>query len=103
MNKLTVSVDICLVPIGVGTSLSSYIVNCQKIFKKYKLTTQLHAFGTNLEGPWDNVFNAIKECHEESHKMGAPRITSTIKCGTRIDKNQTLQDKIDSVQQQLSE
>ena len=103
MNNLTVSVDICLIPMGVGTSISSYIAECQKIFKKYNLSTQLHAYGTNIEGNWDDVFNAIKDCHLICHKKGAPRITSTIKCGTRIDKNQTLQDKIDSVLTKLNE
>lgn len=29
--------------------------------------------------------------------MGAPRITTSIKVGTRTDREQTMQDKIDSV------
>tara|TARA_A100001015_G_scaffold321049_1_gene449847 strand:- start:38 stop:355 length:318 start_codon:yes stop_codon:yes gene_type:complete len=101
MEKLTVSIDICLIPMGVGTSVSKYIVECQKIFKKYHLKTYLHAYGTNIEGDWDTVFNAIKECHIVCHEKGAPRINTTIKCGTRIDKKQSLQDKIDSVKEKL--
>ena len=87
---------------GVGVSISNYIAACQSIFKKHKLSTQLHAYGTNIEGEWDTVFKAIKECHMICHQKGAPRITSTIKCGTRTDRAQTLQDKIDSVNQKLS-
>ena len=97
MTNLNVSVDICLIPMGVGVSISNYIADCQKIFKQYNLSTQLHAYGTNIEGDWDDVFNAIKKCHLICHQKGAPRITTTIKCGTRIDKKQSLQDKIDSV------
>ena len=96
-NELMVSVDLCIIPIGVGVSLSTYIAACQKIFKEEKLSHQLHAFGTNIEGPWDIVFDAIKKCHVVCHQMGAPRMTSTIKCGTRIDKQQSLTDKINSV------
>ena len=97
-DTLTVSVDFCIIPIGVGVSLSDYIAQCQKILKDYNLSFQLHAFGTNIEGDWDTVFQAIKACHEHCHKMGAPRITTTIKCGTRTDRRQSLQSKIDSVQ-----
>ena len=31
------------------------------------------------------------------HRMDVPRIHTSIKLGSRIDKNQTLEDKIDSV------
>jgi uncharacterized protein YqgV (UPF0045/DUF77 family) len=33
--------------------------------------------------------------------MGAPRITTTIKAGTRVDRQQSMQDKIDSVEEKL--
>jgi uncharacterized protein YqgV (UPF0045/DUF77 family) len=35
--------------------------------------------------------------------MGAPRITTTIKLGTRIDRDQTMADKVESVQRKLRE
>jgi uncharacterized protein YqgV (UPF0045/DUF77 family) len=35
--------------------------------------------------------------------MGAPRISSTIRVGTRVDKNQTMEDKIKSVEDKLTE
>ena len=34
--------------------------------------------------------------------MGAPRITTTIKAGTRTDRNQTMEDKVDSVKSKLA-
>ncbi|MGB7345428.1 MAG: MTH1187 family thiamine-binding protein, partial [Pirellulaceae bacterium] len=49
------------------------------------------------EGDWDEVFAAIKRCHERVHAIGAPRITTSIKVGTRTDREQSMQDKIDSV------
>jgi len=36
--------------------------------------------------------------HEKIHDMGAPRITTTIKAGTRTDRKQTMADKIASVE-----
>ena len=60
-------------------------------------------YGTNIEGEWDEVFAAVKKCHEIVHEMGAPRISSTIRVGTRVDKNQTMEDKIKSVEDKLTE
>jgi uncharacterized protein (TIGR00106 family) len=45
---------------------------------------------------------AIKRCHEVVHEMGAPRITTTIKIGTRTDREQTMEEKIDSVNKKLA-
>lgn len=99
---MQVIVDLCVVPLGVGVSVSSYIVECEKILQDAGLKTHLHAYGTNIEGEWNDVFSAIQQCHEKLHAMGAPRISTTIKLGTRIDKTQTLEDKVRSVEDKLS-
>jgi uncharacterized protein YqgV (UPF0045/DUF77 family) len=41
---------------------------------------------------------AIKACHEKVHAMGAPRISTTIKLGTRVDKEQFMSEKVQHVQ-----
>jgi uncharacterized protein (TIGR00106 family) len=85
----------------VGVSVSKYIVECEKIFNQAKLKTHIHAYGTNVEGEWDEVFAAIKRCHERVHEMGVLRISSTLRLGTRTDREQTMEDKIRSVQEKL--
>jgi uncharacterized protein (TIGR00106 family) len=95
-------VDLTIIPIGVGISLSPYVAACEKVLTEAGLTTQLHANGTNIEGEWDAVFSAVKRCHEVVHAMGAPRISTVIKVGTRTDRQQSMEDKIESVQQKLS-
>ncbi len=94
--------DVCIVPLGVGVSVSKYIVVCEQIFNEAGLNPKLHAYGTNIEGDWDDVVDAIKRCHKEIHALDAPRITTSIRLGTRIDKKQTMQDKVDSVQTKLA-
>jgi len=94
---MKVIVDLTVVPIGVGVSLSKYVAACEDILNRPGLKTDLHANGTNIEGEWDDVFAAIKACHEKVHGMGAPRIHTTIKLGTRTDREQSLEDKVDSV------
>jgi uncharacterized protein (TIGR00106 family) len=98
---MKVLVDLCVVPLGVGVSVSTYIAACEKVLTGAGLKTSLHSYGTNIEGEWDEVFDAIKRCHEVVHEMGAPRITTTIKLGTRTDRDQTMEDKVRSVQEKL--
>lgn len=93
--------DICVIPIGVGTSLGSYVARCEKIFEEMGLEHRLHAYGTNVEGEWDTVMAALKRCHAEIHEMGAPRVSTTVRLGTRNDREQSMQDKIDSVTSKL--
>jgi uncharacterized protein YqgV (UPF0045/DUF77 family) len=77
-----VIVDLCVVPIGVGVNLAP-----------------------SIAVPWAPVFQAIEACHTAVHAMGCPRIT-TVKVNTRTDRDQTLEDKVASVEallQQLPE
>ena len=94
---MKVIANLTIVPIGVGASLSEYVAACEQILGRPGLKTALHANGTNIEGEWDDVFAAIKACHEKVHAMGAPRIHTHVAIGTRTDREQTLEDKVDSV------
>ncbi len=94
---MNVMIDFCIVPLGVGVSVSEYVVECQRIFEKSGLSHEMHPYGTNVEGEWNKVMAAVRECHEKVHEMGAPRITSSMRLGTRVDREQSMHDKITSV------
>ena len=96
-----VIIDLCVVPVGVGTSVSRYVAACQTVLEEAGLTHTLHGYGTNIAGDWDEVFAAVRRCHEVVHAMGAPRISTTVKLGTRADRTQTVAEKIDSVKRLL--
>jgi len=98
---MKVIADLCLVPLGVGVSLSPYVAACERVLKEAGLDIRLHAYGTNIEGEWDAVFAAIRRCHEVVHEMGAPRISTTLKIGTRTDRVQSMDAKVRSVQEKL--
>jgi uncharacterized protein (TIGR00106 family) len=89
--------DLTVVPLGVGVSLSKYIAACESVLREAGLKTQLHAYGTNIEGEWDDVFAAVKRCHVVLHEMSVPRISTTVRVGTRTDRTQTMEDKVRSV------
>jgi uncharacterized protein (TIGR00106 family) len=98
---MKVIADFTLVPIGTGVSLSPYIAACEKVLRSAGLKVQLHANGTNIEGEWDAVFAAVKRCHETVHQMGAQRIFTTLKIGTRTDRDQSMEEKISAVEKRL--
>jgi uncharacterized protein (TIGR00106 family) len=99
---MKVIVDFCVIPLGVELSLSPYIAECQRILEDAGLKHELHAYGTNIEGEWEAVMDAIKRCHYRLHEMGAPRISTTLKLGTRTDRDESIASKVQSVQQQLA-
>lgn len=98
---MKVLADIQIVPLGVGVSLGTYVAECERVLRDAGLEPRLHAFGTNVTGEWDAVLAAVKQCHERLHALGAPRVSTAIKLGTRTDRDQTLDDKIQSVERQM--
>ena len=94
---MQVMIDLCVVPMGVGVSVSRYVAACQEEIESAGLSHHMHAYGTNIEGEWEAVFAVVRRCHERVHEMGAPRVTTSMRVGTRTDREQGLEDKIESV------
>jgi uncharacterized protein (TIGR00106 family) len=99
---MKVIADLCVIPIGAGTSVSKQVTVCERVLSEAGLKTKLHAYGTNIEGEWDAVFAAVKRCHEALHASGVARISTSMRFGTRIDKDQTMEDKVRSVEEKLA-
>lgn len=93
--------DLCVIPFNGKISVADEIAQCHTILKQFDIEIALHGYGTNLYGEWDEVFAAIKACHEQLHEQGIVRISSTIKVGTRTDKDQRIEDKIEAVATRL--
>ncbi len=96
-----VIVDLCVVPMGVGVSVSEFVTVCEKVIRESGLKSQLHAYGTNIEGEWDEVFAVVKRCHVVLHDAGVPRISSSMRFGTRTDKSFSIEDKVRSVEEKM--
>ncbi|KAJ7685489.1 hypothetical protein DFH06DRAFT_1158642 [Mycena polygramma] len=79
--------DFCLIPMGTGkTSVAEEIAECQRILEKSGLKYKMHGYGTNIEGPWSAVSQAIHDCHAAVHAHGTPRVATDIRIGTRVDR-----------------
>jgi uncharacterized protein (TIGR00106 family) len=99
---MKVIVDLCVVPLGVGVSLAPYVAACERVLQEAGLEVQLHPNGTSIAGDWIPVFAAIEACHAAVHAMGCPRIHSVVKINTRTDRDQSLEEKVASVEALLS-
>jgi uncharacterized protein (TIGR00106 family) len=98
---MQVMIDLCVVPIGVGVSVSDEIAECQRIIRSAGLKSSLHPYGTVIEGEWDAVMACVKACHARLHELGVPRVFTNLKLGTRTDKTQRMEDKVASVEEKL--
>ena len=96
---MNVICDLCVIPIGVGVSLSTYIAAAIDEIESAGLDYTVHAYGTNVEGDYDLVFDTLKRALTRIHEMGAPRISCTIKLGTRTDRPQSMRDKLTSIEE----
>lgn len=94
---LSVIVDLCVLPLGAGVSVSKEIKQCVDLIKASGLSHAVHAYGTNIEGEWEDVFSVVKACHEALHQSGVARVSSTLKVGTRTDKRSSLAEKVQAV------
>lgn len=90
-------VGFTLVPIGSGVSVSPYVAAIERVLEVSGLTFEVNCNSTNVEGEWDQVFAVLRRCHEVVHGAGAPRIHTCIQVGTRIDRDQRMAEKLESV------
>ena len=89
--------DICVIPYTGNASVRKEVTRAHEILKATGLPVLLHGYGTNIEGEYRVIMEALEKIHEELHANGASRISTTIRLGSRVDKEQSIQDKIDAV------
>src|SRR5918996_59818 len=63
----------------------------------------MHAMGTSLEGSTADILAVVGELHAVPFELGIPRVYSVLKLDERRDREQTLEDKVGSVQRLLDE
>jgi uncharacterized protein (TIGR00106 family) len=78
-RSLQTLVDVALLPYPPPgtTGISKFVAATGAIFERRRLTFHVHSWGTNVEGEWDAVTAAVKECHENAHALGCERVVSS--------------------------
>jgi uncharacterized protein (TIGR00106 family) len=89
--------DLCIVPMGVGPSVSRYIREVRDIIEASGLVHVMHANGTNIEGEMADVTAAVEACCARLTALGVERVFCTLVFSTRTDKPQTMADKLAAI------
>ncbi len=93
--------EIQVIPIGVGVSLHREVAIAHRIIEESGLAVELHGQGTNVEGEIDTILATVAKIHERLHAEGTPRLATSLKIGTRIDKDHSLKAKVRAVRDEL--
>jgi len=94
-------IELNIIPIGVGPSLSEYVADVMKVIEKSGLRFESHSMGTNIECGWDDVIPLVKECHDVLKEKGVVRISTTVRISERTDKPYTMEGKMKSLDEKL--
>jgi uncharacterized protein (TIGR00106 family) len=98
--------DLTVIALGrPDASASEYIAAIQrKLAAQDRVGYRMHAMGTSLEGPTDEILRLVGELHAVPFDQGVPRVYTVLKLDERRDKpDQTLDDKVASVEARLRE
>ena len=105
-EDMTVHAEISIVPISGGhdTSMSREVAAAfDAICRIRNVKATLTALGTQIEAKdLERVFQAVEAAHLAAKSAGAKRVISTVRIDERLDKSQTLQEKIRSVKRKLN-
>jgi len=95
-----------LTVIGLGRSdpsASPFIAEIQRrLAAQDRVKYRLHAMGTSLEGDTADVLRLVGELHAVPFELGLPRVYTVLKLDERRDREQSLDDKVASVERLLA-
>lgn len=96
--------DLTILALGRNeTGASSYIAQLQaKLQAQDRVSYQMHAMGTELEGETSDILQVVEQLHSLTFELGSARVYTVLKLDERHDKpGQTLADKVESVRRKL--
>ena len=97
--------DVSIIASGrASASASEYVAEMHRRLKAQdKVRYKLHAMGTELEGTLEDILDTVRVLHNVPFEAGLPRVYTVLKIDERMDKpTQTLEDKVESVEQQMN-
>jgi uncharacterized protein (TIGR00106 family) len=95
--------DLTVIALGrPDPSASAYVAEIQRrLAAQERVRYRMHAMGTSLEGETADILAVVGELHAVPFELGVPRVYTVLKLDERRDKEQTLADKVASVQRLL--
>jgi uncharacterized protein (TIGR00106 family) len=96
--------DVTVLALGrADVSASEYIAAIQrKLAAQDRVRYRMHAMGTSLEGSTADILAVVGDLHATPFEQGIPRVYTVLKLDERRDRpDQTLDDKVESVERRL--
>ena len=75
-----VLLEMSIVPMGAGESVSQYVAECIDLVDKSGLDYEVHSMGTIVEGELEQVINLMRDCIE---KMATH--SDRVSCSAKLD------------------
>jgi uncharacterized protein (TIGR00106 family) len=96
--------DLTVIALGrPDASASIYIAEIhRRLAAQHRVRYRLHAMGTELEGTTADILAVVGELHAVPFEMDIPRVYTVLKLDERRDREQTLDDKVASVERHLA-
>lgn len=94
-------IELIVIPIGEGVSLSEYVAEVMKVIEASGLPYEAHSMGTNIECGWEDITPLVKRCHDALKAKGVERISTTVRISERTDKPYTMAGKMESLSRRL--
>jgi uncharacterized protein (TIGR00106 family) len=96
--------EITVVPLGTGTSLSQYVAKAVWALEGIpEIDYELTSMGTIVQGRLDRLLEAAQKMHQAVLDAGARRVETSIRIDDRRDKEVTLTSKLASLRKVLGE
>ncbi len=93
-----VLLEMSIVPMGVGESVSQYVAECVDLVDQSGLDYELHSMGTIIEGDLSAVLALMQQCIEKM-TTHSDRVTCSAKLDFRKGQSGRIKSKVESVEQ----
>jgi uncharacterized protein (TIGR00106 family) len=95
-------VELSVVPVGTGTSISNYVANAVRVLQSEKdIRYEMTCMGTIIEGDLDKLLALVGKMHRAVFDAGAMRVVTVCKFDERRDKPFSMDTKIKSLKEKL--
>jgi len=102
VNKMPVIVELNVIPLGVGVSVSEYLVPALRVLENLDVKYETNPMCTVFES--ENVEKAldiIKEVHNAVFNGEVKRLVTTVKIDDRRDVKRSMKEKLESLEKTL--
>lgn len=92
--------ELTIIPLGSGRSLSGAIAGLVEIIEDSGLDYRMTAFGTLIEGTWDQLTGVAKRCHFEAREK-SERVLTMIRLDDYGERTGEIEGAVDRVEKKL--